>query len=455
MAEERVQVRIVPKDAAGRAESWDFHVPPGYGRNRFLPDPARAVVALSQMIGLGLPSLLTRSHTLKAAADISMVENTFKTRLVRDNRGRFRPTSELIVPQCLKDTVAFAYIPTPFEYYGPTLAPPKTDAYHLTLDDVARVLGATDCHNRGIKGDGITVAVVDSGLGEHPYFEERGYKLMPMKDGPGGDASEDWDGHGTGVAANVFAVAPESTVMGVTGWAAESLEYCVAKKADVINCSWGWDIDYVDLMTFYEEEPNVYWELVEIESIVQRANEAGVTVLFSSGNGQKAAPGCLPQVLAVGGVTVTREQDVRASNAASAFESSFYPGRNVPDLCGIMGELTDDGGQEGHIMLPVPEDSDCDGGNLPEMSGWGLFSGTSAAAPQVAGVVALMLSVNPDLKPERVREILVQTSRDVIGGVSAMKHEAVVGPDLATGAGLVNAVDSCAESALDRSTKMG
>ena len=151
--------------------------------------------------------------------------------------------------------MAFAYIPTPMEYYNPTPVPPEIDTHHLTLDQVAEAVGATRCHESGLTGDGVTVAVIDTGLAQHPYFDQRGYKLMPMKDSPGGDASVDTDGHGTGVAANVLAVAPESTVMGVKGLAAESLEYCMDQKADVINCSWGWDVDYVDLMTFHEGKP--------------------------------------------------------------------------------------------------------------------------------------------------------------------------------------------------------
>ncbi|HEX8185929.1 MAG TPA: S8 family serine peptidase, partial [Blastocatellia bacterium] len=38
------------------------------------------------------------------------------------------------------------------------------------------------------------------------------------------------------------------------------------------------------------------------------------------------------------------------------------------------------------------------------------FGGTSAAAPIVAGVIGLMLSVNPSLRPEQVREILKETA---------------------------------------------
>lgn len=41
------------------------------------------------------------------------------------------------------------------------------------------------------------------------------------------------------------------------------------------------------------------------------------------------------------------------------------------------------------------------------------FVGSSAAAPHVAGVVALMLDANPDLEPQRVEEVLTGTAADV------------------------------------------
>ena len=57
------------------------------------------------------------------------------------------------------------------------------------------------------------------------------------------------------------------------------------------------------------------------------------------------------------------------------------------------------------------------------------FGGTSAACPQVAGVVALMLSANPNLTASQVRTILRNTAKDVN----------TYGFDNATGCGLVDA----------------
>ena len=43
----------------------------------------------------------------------------------------------------------------------------------------------------------------------------------------------------------------------------------------------------------------------------------------------------------------------------------------------------------------------------------GTFGGTSGAAPQVSGVAALMLSVNPNLTESQVRTILNETATDM------------------------------------------
>lgn len=182
-----------------------------------------------------------------------------------------------------------------------------------------------------------------------------------------------------------------------------------------------------------------------MSAILSDALAAGVTVIFSAGNGHRAFPACHPDVIAVGGTTVDSNGALKASSYASSFASNLFPGRRVPDFCGVVGE-SGNPPLPGHILLPVPVGSKRDGDNLPQGArgrGWGIFSGTSASAPQVAGIAARMLSVNPSLSPAGIRAILAATARDVENGSSAHGEEAGPGMDLATGAGFVDAFAAC------------
>jgi subtilisin family serine protease len=103
-----------------------------------------------------------------------------------------------------------------------------------------------------------------------------------------------------------------------------------------------------------------------------------------------------------------------------------------------------------YIMLPLQRacviDVDLGGGVQPNKDetatndGWAVISGTSAAAPQVAGICALLLQKRPTLLPNQVKAILRATATDVTAGTSSMGDPAGPGVDLATGSGLVNAL---------------
>ena len=78
--------------------------------------------------------------------------------------------------------------------------------------------------------------------------------------------------------------------------------------------------------------------------------------------------------------------------------------------------------------------------------GWAFFSGTSSAAPQIAGVCALLLQANPALTPAEIKDILCKTARSVPNGGSHQSTGGLAGPGaagsnrhLATGFGLVDA----------------
>jgi subtilisin family serine protease len=163
----------------------------------------------------------------------------------------------------------------------------------------------------------------------------------------------------------------------------------------------------------------------------------------------------MPDVISVGGVYVTKSGDgdlrMEASNYASSYDSPIYPGRHVPDVCGLVGQQP----AGVYIMLPVPPGSVMDrnlaDANYPEGDGtaaddgWAVLSGTSAAAPQVAGVCALLNEVQPGISPDLAKSILMASARDVTRGTSCETEltpegqPAKSGHDGATGAGLVDA----------------
>jgi subtilisin family serine protease len=70
------------------------------------------------------------------------------------------------------------------------------------------------------------------------------------------------------------------------------------------------------------------------------------------------------------------------------------------------GPFVDIAAPASHVVAADPADP-----NLP--SGYGKGSGTSFAAPMVAGAAALAWSINPNLTPDEVRSILFTTAKDL------------------------------------------
>ena len=97
---------------------------------------------------------------------------------------------------------------------APSATPPLTNARYLQVpDDLAEALSAKLAHEAGITGKGVNVVAVDSGCYvDHPFFKRHQYNLNVVL-GPGAtNPEQDANGHGTGIAANVFAIAPEVTL---------------------------------------------------------------------------------------------------------------------------------------------------------------------------------------------------------------------------------------------------
>jgi subtilisin family serine protease len=219
----------------------------------------------------------------------------------------------------------------------------------------------------------------------------------------------------------------------------------VALAPDIITCSWGSHVPFA-----------LSAADAALAASVAAAVAGGITVIFSAGNGHAGFPGQHPDVISAGGAFLGPDGRVMASNYASGFQSIIYPGRRVPDLCGLVGMRP----KAIYIMLPVQPgdaiDNDNSGSIFPDgdhttaNDGWAAFSGTSAAAPQLAGAAALIKQVAPAITPSQVKTALTETARDVTQGFCSGVPDlhgglpAGLGPDDATGFGLVDVTSAAA-----------
>lgn len=266
--------------------------------------------------------------------------------------------------------------------YKTTSAPdPKKDKqYHQTLlqiDEALKLAGKND----------VTVAVVDTGLDfNHPDLKSQVLPPYNAADPANGSFT---DMHGTHVAGIIAAganngvggqgVAPNAKILPVDvfngGWGAsdyviaEGILYAIEKGADVINMSLGG-----------------YMESPVFEDAVQKAIDAGITVVAAAGNegwDEYASPASYDGVISVGSTNDQNELSSYSNFGPSV--DIVAPGENVYSTVYDF--------QKGSSYIEA--------------------SGTSMASPVVAGVAALLKSKYPNLKPFEVEYILEQTAKDL------------------------------------------
>ncbi len=411
----------------------------------------------------GFTVLFVSSTSINIESSRELYEHVFKTKIKAEERetikklGKVDKATYLDSPETevfglidpsksdLDDVIAGVAIDEPVYFFGNPL-PPKKAYWHLNVpSDISKKLNADRAHSAGFTGKGIKLVMIDTGWYRHQFFIKHGYSgkvvLSPATDAP----EHDEYGHGTGESANAFSVAPDIDFTMVKMSFVNSIgafNMAVSLKPDIISCSWG---------SSKKKPSGISAPDKALAAAIANAVDLGITVVYSAGNGQYGFPGQHPDVISAGGVYVAPDDSLEATPYASGFESEIYPGRKVPDVCGLVGLPPK--GQ--YIMLPVEDNDTLDrelaGGTHPDGDetavddGWAVFSGTSAAAPQLAGICALMKQVNPSLSPSTYRDILMKTATDVTKGCCNKVtggHLAKPGQDLATGCGLANAFEA-------------
>ena len=305
----------------------------------------------------------------------------------------------------------------------PAATPPAIQNFHLTVPgDVARLVNALPIHLAGTTGRGVRIAMVDSGFDHsHPFFAAHGFESTVALAPGATNRRTDPNGHGTGESANVFAIAPGATFIGVKvdndtnpelgASLLEGFQEALRHNPRIISVSLGFDLREENSNRPLTTLPN---SLVALEAEIEAAVAAGTIVVFSAGNGHYAFPGQMKEVISAGGVFVDATGHMRASDYASAFLSRIYSGRAVPDFCGLVGLLPN----ADYIMLPIPSGCEIDREGAAH-------DGTTAS----------------DLKA-----VLKRTAHDVSDGRANPASDpagrglpARAGLDGATGAGLVDA----------------
>ena len=435
----------------------------------FAPEPGEMETAIEALRQRGFKVSGKGRMTLSIRGTAAQFEHTFGTRLTTFALDKslcysapcvyYPPDGAPWNPDpVLSSLIDDAYIQWPHIYLAEPVnaRPPEVNYYHLdVLDDVPAKLNVPPIHRERHLGEGIRVAMIDTGFEHsHPFFVRNGFTSSVVLAPSATSRCTDPGSHGTGESANVFAIAPKVTFIGVKlgddanpdGGASslEGFQEALKHKPHVITVSMCYDLREMDGRGELKQLPN---GLKPLEAEIQAAIAAGIVVVFSGGNGHYAFPASMPEVISVGGAYVAEDGSMRASDYASAFTSTIYSGRHVPDLCGLVGLLP----YGDYIMLPVPAGQEIDTGNAQHDGtkagdGWAVFSGTSAAAPQIAAICALLLQKNPLLTPADIKALLTRTAVDVRDGSAnpASDPEGVgikAGPgvDGATGAGLADA----------------
>ena len=153
-----------------------------------------------------------------------------------------------------------------------------------------------------------------------------------------------------------------------------------------------------------------------LESAVHYADSNNILVVAAAGNqghsGQVLYPAAYSlthqNIIAVNGTD--QWDNIPVYDAPGTAINLSAPGGGCPNCTGPSGNTQDSGG----VMSPqgYVGSSQTDIWSTLPATGYGYMEGTSMAAPHVTGTAGLLLSVNPNLTPLQIRNILQCTADD-------------------------------------------
>ena len=308
--------------------------------------------------------------------------------------------------------------PAPAPAPPPARSPYDTGEYRATIGAVS--MNALAAYNRAATGAGIGIGVIDTGIDQNSA-EFTGRISSDSQSVAGNASIADEGGHGTAVAftaagrrngAGTQGVAFDATLVVLradrpgtcadtpkdadesscripTDAIARGIDVARGAGARVINISLGGAAAPSDLV-----------------AAVGRATAAGIVIVIAAGNDAADEPGPLAAVAndPTARNLVIIAGSVDANDAISSFSDRAGSGAS-------------------HFLTAVGE-----GVLAPDQTGTRfIWSGTSFAAPQISGAVALLAQAFPNLSGAQIVSLLYQTTRDAgASGVDTVYGNGVI-----------------------------
>ncbi|MFD5503917.1 S8 family serine peptidase [Streptomyces sp. NPDC127061] len=275
-----------------------------------------------------------------------------------------------------------------------------------TLDRSVPQIGADRAHRAGVTGKGTKVAVLDTGYDRnHPDLKNA---VVASRDFTGDGDVQDMQGHGTHVssiiagsgaasAGRYAGVAPGAELVegkvldndgyGYDSWILAGMQWAVDQDAGIVNMSLGQTVasDGTDPLS---------------AAVDRLSAEHGTLFVIAAGNSGDhtiSAPGAADAALTVGSVT--------KSGAMSPF-SSRGPREGRP---AVKPEISGPGSD----IVAARAAGTLDDAAVTER--YASLSGTSMAAPHVAGAAALLAQRHPDWSGARLKAALIGSAARVDG----------------------------------------